>query len=334
MKKIISIFTFVVICFSMELTPVCAYENDIDKSNVVSEECIALITRNIIEGTSEEWVYTPSEIQTYSELIIPPTYPTDVVYEGNIDIMPMSTRSDNRVRLTGSSINSGVGYLYCGFDFNGDGIDDAWTEATASVQLHDIIISCAHAVWRAEYSNYNDGWAQNIRFYAGEDSKGIYIEYARGIKPTVSQAYVDNTSVECNSKGEIVSYTYDFQNDWSIIQVDKDMTRTCLGLGLHGCGDPELGINISLIGYPHDKGKHEQWKSDGKILSFDDNIMRYNVYNTDGFSGGPLIDSGCLVYGINTHIYEHPNDVGGTRMYPWLFGLILQCREESRERWE
>ena len=109
------------------------------------------------------------------------------------------------------------------------------------------------------------------------------------------------------------------------------MTPTCGGLGLHGCGDPELDKLVYLVGYPDDKGNHEQWRSSGRIVDFVDNIMYYTSYNATGFSGGSIIDSSYFVYGINTHM--NPSQSGGTRMSPGLFDLIVQCRTEAEERW-
>ncbi len=337
MKKIISIFISVFLCFSIFLTSISAFENDIvniDSVSISNSESISLVSKNMIDGTITEWVFDSTQTRAYSnELSIPPTYPTDIIYGSDTGIIPLEDRFDNRVHLTGSQIIGAVGYLYCEFDFDKDGVIDKIVKASASLQLNDIIISCAHAVWKkAGTGTSSDGWATSIKFYAGEDSEGNCIAMATGIIPTISQSYVNNTTVMYNDDGTIFDEHPDFQNDWSIIQIDKNLTPSCGGLGLHGCGDPELDKLVYLVGYPDDKGNHEQWITSGRIVDFVDNIMYYTSYNATGFSGGPIIDSSYYVYGINTHM--NPTQSGGTRMSPGLFGLIVQCREEAEARWK
>lgn len=336
MKKFISIFLSVVFCFSMFLTVVSAFENDIENINndiVSNSESIPLISKNMIDGTITEWVFNTKQSRAYSgELSIPPTYPTNFTEDNNMGIMPLENLVDNRVHLTGSQVIRAVGYLYCEFDFDKNGVVDKVIKASASLQINDIIISCAHAVWKKSGAGMaSDGWATNIKFYAGEDSEGNYVEMATGLIPTISQLYVNNTTVVYDNDGTVYDEHPDFQNDCSIIQVDKNLTPTCGGLGLHGCGDPELDKLVYLVGYPDDKGNHEQWRSSGRIVDFVDNIMYYTSYNATGFSGGPIIDSSYFVYGINTHM--NPSQSGGTRMSPGLFDLIVQCRTEAEERW-
>lgn len=164
MKKLVSAFLSLAMCLPLTLSTVYAYESDINKPenkevNVSSEEGQVLLSKNMITGEVEEWTFTSPSAQLDSNSednrYLPPTYPTDAAYEDNISVMPMTVGfPDLRVRLTVSDINTGVGLLFCEFDYDCDGTVDYVSQVTASVQLHDIIISCAHAVWK-KYMSMN-----------------------------------------------------------------------------------------------------------------------------------------------------------------------------------
>ena len=102
--------------------------------------------------------------------LIAPAYETSNTYINTVDendngIMLLA---DNygRTHLTGSNVDQRVGYLYCTFDTDGDGDADATSAGSASLQNHDVIISCAHVVWKKHLQSTScGGWATSITFY-------------------------------------------------------------------------------------------------------------------------------------------------------------------------
>lgn len=78
----------------------------------------------------------------------------------------------------------------------------------------------------------------------------------------------------------------------------------------------------------------KQYFATGTILSINGNNMWYSTYNanTQGTSGGPVIDDNGYVYGINTSIIRS-YVTQGTAIYSALFEIIVAEREAAARRW-
>lgn len=230
-----------------------------------------------------------------------------------------------------------IGTIVCEFDTDGDGEPDSGFYGTASLQSYDILISCAHVLWKPEYANSsNGGWASTITFYAGRNGRNTYAAVASYVNVSISVDFMNNSDYHINENGDIETYP-DFNHDWSIIQIDQNLGGEYGWLGLHGCGESELGKYIHVIGYPGDKASYTQWRSPGNITGFDNNKMQISAFATHGNSGSPIIFGG-YVYGIQTYIRLDDTKAwmytGGTRMYDILFSIIRSVRNQSVERWE
>lgn len=248
-----------------------------------------------------------------------------------------SNSSDPYGRTLVNPAENRIGQIKCNYDVDYDSDVDVVSYGTASLQHYDIIISCAHCIWDPQYADMPcDGWATEVIFYAGRTSNTSYAASANHVSMSVSQDFVDNSYYTYDENGIPVTI-YDFNSDWSIIQIDKNLGGMYGWFGLHGCGEPELNTSIYTIGYPSDKTFGTQWKSLGQITSFEDNMMYYNAYIYPGNSGGPILNN-SYVYGIATFTIGSDTtpwlNSGGTRIHDTLFSLIVGAREESAERWE
>lgn len=247
---------------------------------------------------------------------------------------------DKYGRTQVSPIDKRVGLLECIYDHNKDGKIDERVYATASLQHYDIVISCAHVLWKPEYRNsLCGGWATSINFYAGRN--GNSWKYSSSFDHVaISTAYQNNSGFAYDENGNII-YKIDYPNDWSIITLEKNLGGKCGWFGVHGCSAYELNMDVYTLGYPDDKAMYTQWKSSGTILSVDDNgkTMCFSAYNTHGDSGAPIINDG-FVYGIATCSFSTVNGdekewikSGGTCMHDSLFSMIMGARNDSQERW-
>lgn len=239
------------------------------------------------------------------------------------------TRDSNGLQeLTGSSLDARVGKIVAYFDFDGDGGFDYTKTGTASLQSNDILISCMHVLWAYEWlTDEFDGWPYLIEFYAGQSSTAPYVASSNVIQYSFDVEYVNR-----GLNGE--EY---WDGDWAIIQIADNLGGRLGWLGLHGTNEPEIGFSVNMIGYPQDSSYPQyngygQFKSSGSLGNLIANNRIYiNMFTCNGFSGAPIIKDG-LVFAIA--ICRYNSSLGGAvRMVPWLFGMIVEAREESVERW-
>ena len=275
--------------------------------------------------------------------LIAPAYETSNTYINTVDendngIMLLA---DNygRTHLTGSNVDQRVGQLECLYDVSGNGVIDTISFGTASLQNHDILISCAHVVWKGECKNLLfGGWPIQVTYYSGRTSEVAYSATSPYYSITISSNYMDSFQTVFDNNGNATiseNQAQALQEDWSILQIQNDLGSIYGWHGLHGCGAPaENNLAIEVIGYPEDH-EYQQWSAAGNITSFNGNIVRYSSYGVNGLSGAPVLNGG-YVYGIHTHHSGASSlrNSGGIRMFPLLFNLIVSRREESTNRWE
>lgn len=326
---------FVLLVIMAALSVLIVTTNAADDENLtITEQIVTMNENGSIEISNMEvlnYAAMPS-LQTYASSgnIDTSEYITELTY-GQSSIQPYATTSDGR----SASSDSRVGLLVCGFDTDDDGDADLYFSATASLQNYDIIISCAHVLWKPQYSELTrQGWATSVEFYAGKNGSS-YKDYSSYSTMQISMNYINNTTYTVDQSGKI-NVQYYFNCDWSILKIHYNLGGKYGWFGLHGCSSQEQGMEIYTIGYPNDKyiaGNPYQWKSEGVFFEFSGNRVYHSAYTSGGNSGGPIINSG-YVYAIATSIRNgNPNDCGATCMYDYLFSLIVTARNESTERW-
>ena len=270
-----------------------------------------------------------------------PYLPQSALASSN-EITSITSETDQYDRESNYPADARVGHLLANFDTDGDGDLDASYYGTASLQDRDLIISCAHIVWKPEFSHLEtQGWASRVIFYAGRNASRDYAVAELCTYKSVPQNYVSTSSCSVDENGNLVVST-DKNWDWSILRVDTNLGSQYGWLGLHGCGIAEDGMDVEMIGYPGDKDFGSQWISYGTITGFySENIMCFDAYAHAGNSGSPITNNG-YVYGIANHISYTLNSMsemqwtssGGVRMYDDLFNIIVAEKQASAARWE
>lgn len=341
-KIILALLSLLVFCLvftvSIYAEKVCGSDS-IDALTSLDESIMAteMIEEHYSDGRTVQYVINPTEMM---RSLGDKPLNTGAYIPDSGTLTRMAPKAiDKYGRTQVSPIDKRVGLLECIYDHNKDGKIDERVYATASLQHYDIVISCAHTLWKPEYRNSPcGGWATSINFYAGRN--GITWKYSSSFDHVaVSAAYQNNTTIEY--QGGSFVYNIDYANDWSIITLEKNLGSKCGWFGLHGCSAYELDMDVYTIGYPEDKAQYTQWKSSGTILSIGDNgkTMCFSAYNTHGDSGAPIINNDS-VYGIATHSFSINNGdelewikSGGTCMHDSLFSMIVGARNDSQERW-
>ena len=340
-----------ILCTSIFTTTVLATNAPISDDSVVENNAqtkeIQLLRHNMETKTTEisTFVYNPNSKSNIVSL--PAKAPTNFA-KNNTSSDTKSTSFSPVERLTGSDVMPAVGNLVIYFDTNRDNIYDVAYDqhayATASLQGPDLLITAAHCVWSKYLSDTSsNGWGYGGVFYAGRTSESSYITAANVVWLSVSNSYVENTGIVTDEDGQPIGDEPYGQQDWAILHLDRNLSNECGYLGLHGCGKAEIGQQFNLVGYPTQmngsSSEYQQWKSIGTATSIDKNIMKYNAFAYNGFSGGPVMDDYGLVYMIQSHVYNNAynqpvwNDAAAIRFDDWLFELIVKEREASNARW-
>lgn len=249
---------------------------------------------------------------------------TNIAYSQN----SRSADSNGLHKLTGTNVDNRIGKLVAFYDLNGDGGIDIAKTIAASLQSHDILISCMHHLWMPEWVTDNfDGWPLEIEFYAGQTSNSSSAAISKVLQYSFDVEYINQ-----NLEGE--EY---FDGDWAILQIEDNLGGRFGWFGLHGTNEPEIGFSVDMIGYPEDDlypqyDGLDQYKSSGTLGNLIANNRIYlNMFVCKGFSGSPVIQNG-MVFAIA--VSKQSTNLGtAVRMVPWLFGMILEAREESEARW-
>ena len=259
-------------------------------------------------------------------------------YQPNINENIASASTDEYGRYRIYPADARIGYLKVVYDSDNDGLADLETAkyGTASLIGHDLLLSCAHVVWKAAYKDYiSEGWATTIEFHSGRS--GSVFESIDAFSPSISMNYINNTDIYITENGEIAS-SIDMNYDWALIRIGQDLGSQVGWFGVQQCNGTETGLSVKTIGYPSDKTGVNQWVSPGVITDFiQTNIMRYSAYTVGGNSGGSVF-YGENIIGIHSGSFGNSTQGyicgGATRMYPSLFSIIAAEKTASEERWE
>lgn len=270
--------------------------------------------------------YNRSELICSENLNTEPYLPEISSCKQSVTLANTSTDSYGRYQVS----DTRVGIVNAGFDTDDDGDVDEVASASGSLQHYDIIVSCAHVLWSPIYADFSsEGWASELDFYAGVNGGNLTpVAESSYISISISQAYVNGSSFTINPDGSY-NTSKPLNHDWSIIQLADNIGSRCGWYGLHGCGTPETGVSIYTIGYP-DNQNFTQWRSNGTISSFSDNIVFHTAYISPGYSGSPILNN-SLLYGVATG--KMSGQFTGVRMFDELFGMIVDSRNESEARW-
>jgi len=114
------------------------------------------------------------------------------------------------------------------------------------------------------------------------------------------------------------------RDDYAILELNQTLCDYGNDLGWFGfrqVADSKLeGKKETINGYPADKPSGEQWKSEGKIKSFNKYLVRYKNDTFAGVSGSPVYrnfnNCGTCAIGIHTFGKESQQFNAGTRIRP------------------
>ena len=345
MKKficILAVLSILISCFNINcfafgdnsdvISPPYAFVNNPNCKSSDIENFIVLTKHASGEITSESKDFSNNSVNQFSVNnnfvnVLKPYIPENPSYQYSVTSVNSTTDSYGRTPI----FDSRAGLIASGFDTDEDGIADEWTYGTGSLQHYDIVISCAHILWSPLYKDLDcEGWATELYYLGGVNGdKYTPLAYSSYSSISISQAYV-NDSYVAPAPGGTYSIIGPFGYDWSIIQVADNIGGQLGWFGLHGCGTPETGVSIYTVGYPYDKGNYQSC-STGTLLSFNDNIVYHDAVTIYGDSGAPMLNNG-YVYGVITG-QEMSGQFTGVRMFDELFGMIVESRNESEERW-
>ena len=169
-KKIIhGLLSLLVFCliFTVSIYAEKACESDpIDALTSLDESIMAsnVIEEYYSDGRTIQYVINPTEMMR--SLGDKPLNTGAYIPDNEVltHMAPKATEKYGRTRVY--PVDKRIGLLECIFDHNKDGEIDERVYASASLQHYDIVISCAHTLWKPEYRNSPcGGWATSINFY-------------------------------------------------------------------------------------------------------------------------------------------------------------------------
>jgi V8-like Glu-specific endopeptidase len=177
--------------------------------------------------------------------------------------------SDNRVRITGTTVWPYSVHGHCVITFPDK---KQYIGSGTMVNKHHVL-TAGHVV----YSKDNGGWATSVQFNAAQNDGTL--PYA----PAFATYLYSFT-------GWTESQLRDY--DTGMLILDRDLGNSTGWLGLITTSDGNLlGHEISVAGYPGDKGGQQLWAATAPIASVADRQICYNAFTKGG-------DSGAGVYGI------------------------------------
>lgn len=89
----------------------------------------------------------------------------------------------------------------------------------------------------------------------------------------------------------------DFKNNLALVKLEKDNLKTCSFADL---GKIKLGERVFLVGKIFKKGEPSKTVNEGIIKSFENDIIRTNIFEKYTLAGSPLFNIEGEVLGINT----------------------------------
>jgi V8-like Glu-specific endopeptidase len=176
---------------------------------------------------------------------------------------------DNRVRVTNTTAwpNSVQGHVIITFPDKKQYIGSG-----TMVNKHHVL-TAGHVV----FSKANGGWATSIQFNAAQNDATLPFGAAFA-------TYL------FSFKGWTNSQLRDY--DTGMLILNRDLGNRTGWMGLITTGDGNLkNHQITVAGYPGDKGGQQLWSATGPIVSVADHQIGYNAYTKGG-------DSGAGVYGL------------------------------------
>lgn len=210
---------------------------------------------------------------------------------------------DTRTRVTNTTAfpNSTIGQLSITFPNGLTYVGTAWMYG------NKVAVTAGHCV----YSKSDGGWARSVTFSPGKNgsSNPLGTYYA-------TQLYTDKKYVQSENSNY----------DWGMLRFNTNVGKTTGYLGAEWTTNSQVGINVTVRGYPGEKGS-QMWTSDGKITGSGSSKTDYLIDTTGGQSGAPVYRNSSGNYrslAIHTNAYKTYNQ--GQRIDKSLFEIITEAR--------
>jgi V8-like Glu-specific endopeptidase len=175
---------------------------------------------------------------------------------------------DNRVRITDTIAwpHRVHGHLIItypdGTQFPGSG---------TMVNRHHVL-TAGHVVHMAS----RGGWATSIQFNAAQDESILPFGAAFATRLISFRGWTEE---------QLAEY------DTGMLILDRDLGNLTGWMGLILTGDDDLSRDVTVTGYPGDKGGQQMWSATGAIRDVNSHTITYDAYTKGG-------QSGAGVYGI------------------------------------
>jgi V8-like Glu-specific endopeptidase len=181
----------------------------------------------------------------------------------------MRDASDNRVRITSTTVWPYSVHGHCIITYPDQ---KQYIGSGTMVNKHHVL-TAGHVV----YSKDNGGWATSVQFNAAQNDSTL--PYGSAFATYLF-----------SFKGWTESHLRDY--DMGMLILDRDLGNSTGWLGLIATSDGNLSNHqITVAGYPGDKGGQQLWAATAPIVSVADNQVSYDAYTRGG-------DSGAGVYSI------------------------------------
>jgi glutamyl endopeptidase len=211
---------------------------------------------------------------------------------------------DTRTRVTNTTAfpNSMIGQMSITFPNGQTYVGTAWMYG------NKVAVTAGHCV----YSKSDGGWARSVAFSPGKNgsSNPLGTYYA-------TQLYTDTKYVQ----------NEDSNYDWGMLRFSTNVGQTTGYLGAEWTSNSQVGINVTVKGYPGEKNS-QMWTSNGKITGSGSSKTNYSIDTTGGQSGAPVyryIEGSYRSLAIHTNSYSSYNQ--GERIDKSLFEIITGARK-------
>lgn len=192
--------------------------------------------------------------------------------EGRVKLLPgvkSVLAADNRVRITNTTAwpYSVHGHVIITYP------DQKQYIGSGTMVNRHHVLTAGHVV----FSKANGGWATSVQFNAAQNDSTL---------PYGSAFATYLFSFKGWTQNQLRDY------DTGMLILDRDLGNQTGWLGLITTSDGNLSNHqITVAGYPGDKGGQQLWAATAAIVSVSDHQIGYNAYTKGG-------DSGAGVYGI------------------------------------
>lgn len=214
--------------------------------------------------------------------------------------------ADNRIRVNNPRIYpySAVMCLRSGWDIDGNGTIDSWTQGTGAMVGSKALLTAGHNYWNPD----RGGWVKQCRAYKYQNSTTLRSTYYYPASWVFAQNYKN---------------TRDVNYDWCVVTM-QDRIGNDTGYFGYGTGSSLMDGTYRLSGYPADHLIY-QYYADGIITSETYYRISHNIDAVGGQSGAPIYwNASKNIWAIHTGGGAKINY--GNKITSWVYDLISQAR--------